>query len=108
MISFFSVFPCCIAVNPVFQKFRCAVLDGDSVLQMFSLFLDHTFVCVLVFLNHGSSKIRIGSQFFWFPVVFPPFIFFWGVSPLPAFLSQILIPAACWQGSRQCDLRCVL
>ena len=38
MISFFSVFTCCVAVNPVFQNSCCAVhfLDGDFVLQVFS------------------------------------------------------------------------
>ena len=30
------------------------------------------------------------------------------VSPLLTFPSQVLVPAACWQGSRRCDLRCVL
>ena len=50
MILIFFVFPCCVAVNPVFQKSRCAVqfLDGDLVLQMFS-FVPWPYLCMFWF-----------------------------------------------------------
>ena len=39
---------------------------------------------------------------------FSTFALFFRVSPFPTFPSRILVPAACWQGRRQCGLRCVL
>ena len=62
----------------------CSFLDGDLVLQMFC-FVPWPYLCVFwFFFNHGSSYIRIGSQFFWFPVVFPPFTLCWGGFPSPS------------------------
>ena len=47
MISFFFVFPCCIAVYPVLQKSGGAVHFLLAILfcRCSLLFLDHTFVC---------------------------------------------------------------
>ena len=108
-LNFRSDLPCCVGVKPVFQKSRCAVhLLMEILFCRCSLCFFTIPLCVWFFVYHGSSKIRIGSQFFWFPVVLPPIPLFLGVPLSQRFFSQILIPAACLHCSRQCDLRCVL
>ena len=49
MISFFFVLPCCVAVNPVFQKSRCAVHFLMAICFADALFCSFTIpLCVLV------------------------------------------------------------
>ena len=108
MISVFSVFPCCVTVNVVFQKSRFAVHFLLAILFCRCSCSLTIHLCVLVFKIMARPKSGLVRSFSGFLLFFSLHSVFGGASPLPAFLSQILIPAACWQGSRQCDLRCVL
>ena len=107
IISSFFALPCCDPVTRVFQKFGCVVefLMVTLFRSRLPPFPDHTLVCW--HLNHGSSKSGLVCSFAGFRQFFHLHSFL-RVSPLPTLPSQIIVPVACWQGSRQCDFRCVL
>ena len=91
--SFSFVLPCCVAVNPVFQKSRCAVHFLIAILfcRCSLLFLDHTFVC-------SSLKPWLVQNQDWFAVFlvscwfFHPSLCFWGFP-----LSQRFFPRSSFQ-----------